>query len=429
MPINDPNLPGYVIRPRLRVLLNNGTSTQSAAEQTLFATQNELASRHPDISPVAAPGSEIPQPFAASVESNNNYQADRFNLSFVPTLSGVGSLDWWSRQTELPVDIQIGLAANGTNASPSWTSLLIGEADKMTIDPTRFLVDIEGRDLTARMIDGKVSASYVNQSSAQIIQSIAAAHGLTAEVGSTAGVSGRFWATDRETSTFAQSSALTTDWDMIVALAKKEGFDAYVEGTTLHFKPAAGAGNNYIWRHEIDQQGRQIGNVIDLKMDRILTASKGLHVTVKSWHAKQSRSFVKTSSSTTSIAPKGTAAAQEYILQHPNMTEDEAQDYANRVASEIAKHELLIQATLPGDLLLNTRLMVELTGTNTAFDQTYFPSSITKEVSVHSGFIMHASCKNRADNASSDRHVASRASALPPQPHRTSLNASGGTAA
>src|SRR5665213_959678 len=120
---NNPLAPGYAIRPLLRVMSN---------------------------------GAPIPQAMAARIESNNHFQADRFNLSFVPMLNGpIATINWWSQQQLIPVDIQIGLWPLGSapNSAPTWTSLLTGVADKMTIEPGRNIVTIEGRDLTANFID------------------------------------------------------------------------------------------------------------------------------------------------------------------------------------------------------------------------------------------------------------------------------------
>lgn len=372
--LNNPLGLGYASRPRLRVLLNTGAS---------------------------ASNKEIPQCLATRIESNNHYQADRFTASFVPVANGPsGTLKWWSEQKIIPVDIQIGMLPLGAppNALPSWTSLLTGVADKMTLEPGRNQVTIEGRDLTANFIDNLNSGEFVNQSSSQIVQSLAAQYNMTAQVNDTSGTVGRYWADGRTINKHHKDGKITTEWDLIVSLAKKEGFDAFVKGSVLYFQPQVAATSTpYTFLYHIDAFGRHIGNIQNLKMDRVLTLSKGLHVKVKSWHAKQSRAFSKTSSTSASITgPQGNSIAQEYLIQHPNLTEDEAQAYADRMAEEIASHELLINASLPGDLILTPRTLVKMVGTGTAFDQLYYATSVTREISVGSGFMMHASCKNKS---------------------------------
>ena len=367
--LNDPKAPGYAIRPRLRVMSN---------------------------------GVEIPRAMVCSVTSNTNFSADRFSISFAQTTKDVGTFKWWSQQRSLPVDIQLGLLPLGAapDATPSWQSLTTGEADKITIEMDRNAIHVEGRDLTANLIDKKNTKEYVNQSSSDVIQSIAAAHGLTAKVASTTGTEGRFWTGGRETSTLNASSRITTEWDLVVALAKKEGFDAYVQGSTLYFQPMADPSSTpYIWLHHVNKQGHHIGNVQELRMDRALAAAKGMTVKVKSWNSKQARAIEKVSSLKTSIGSSGKSQSTEYILQKPDMTEDEAQSYADATAAEFARHEMLISARLPGDMILTPRVMVSLQGTGTDFDQIYNVLSVTKVIDVKEGFYMHASCKNKASAA------------------------------
>lgn len=376
--LNDPMAKGYALRPRIRVLLGNAGSTG------------------------ASQGAELPNCQATSVTSNNHFQADRFQAAFIPTQTGVGSLLWWSQQTDIPVDIQLGLLPLGAppNATPSWTSLMQGNADKMTFALDHNMVTLEGRDLTATMIDNKNTGSYVNQSSSQIVQQLAAAHGLTAKIAPTTGTTGRFWSDGRQEASLNSGGQITTEWDLVVSLAKKEGFDAFVQGGILYFQPQTDPSTTpYIWLHSIDQKGRHIGNVSDLTCDRTLLASKGLTVKIRSWNSKQARAIEKTSATAASIGTKGKSLGTTYVVQKPDMTEDEAQSYADQTATELAKHELIITAKLPGDLILTPRVMVQLQGTGTVFDQLYNVVTVTKVISVSEGFNMHASCKNKASGA------------------------------
>lgn len=365
--LNDPMAKGYALRPRLRVMSN---------------------------------GVEIPRAMVCSITSNTNFAADRFSVSFAQTTGGIGTFKWWSQQRSIPVDIQLGLLPLGAapTATPSWQSLMTGEADKIAIEMDHNAIHIEGRDLTASLIDKKHTKSYVNQTSAEVIQSIAAAHGLTAKTGSTPGTSGRFWTGGRETTTLNASSRVSTEWDLVVSLAKKEGFDAYVSGSTLYFQPTADPSSTpYIWLHHVSN-GHHVGNIQELKMERALAAAKGLTVKVKSWNSKQARAIEKVSSLKTGISPNGKQGT-EYIIQKPDMTEDEAQSHADTTAAELAKHELLISARLPGDTILTPRVMVQLQGTGTDFDQTYNVLTVTKVIDVKEGFYMHASCKSKSNTS------------------------------
>lgn len=404
--LNDPYAPGYATRPLLRVLLNSGgpqANQLSPAQLELISANNDLASRDPNLKPVAvqpaASTSELPQCFSASITSNNHFQADRFDLIFIPMPSGAGSLQWWSQQTYIPVEIQLGYLPLGasSDATPSWQSMLTGEVDKVTLEPSSNTVHCEGRDLTARFIDNKTTGSYVNQSSSEIVSTLAASRGLTAQISTSPGTTGRFWDDGRETSTYNQTAKNTTEWDLIVSLAKKEGYDAFVQGTTLYFQPpTADNAPVYILLYQIDEQGRHVANVTNLHMSRNITVAKGLNVKVKSWHSKKGAAIEKTSSTKASIGPNDKTLAQEYVIQKPNLTEDEAQNMADQTAEEFAKHEITITCSMPGDMILDARTLISLQGTGTDFDQNYFATSITRDVSASAGFSMHMSAKNKA---------------------------------
>jgi hypothetical protein len=220
---------------------------------------------------------------------------------------------------------------------------------------------------------------------------------MTTQVIATPGTAGRFWGDGRTIAALNSDAKITTEWDLIVSLAKKEGYDAWVKGSVLYFQPPLPANSTpHTWLHKIDAQGRQRGNVRELDMDRTLTISKGVNVKVNSWNSKQSRQFTKTSSTPATIDTSGRNRAQTHIHQHPNLTEDEAQQKADTIKALIAMHELNISATLPGDLLLTPRTIVNLTGTGTAFDQLYYCMSVTREISNSAGFVMHSTCKSKA---------------------------------
>lgn len=396
---NDPNAPGYLMRPRLRALFN---------------------------------GAPINFPVSASVESNNHFQADRFTLTLVPAQFGVGSLQWWSMlqnstastgggngltpaktaQTNAVVaappspssliDVQMALVPLGMSEDnvSAWTSLIQGEVDDFGYHSTSNLITIKGRDLTSRMIDTKTQNAYVNQTSSQIVTTIGQSHGLTINAKPTATLAGRYWDSEYDDLQLNQFHRVTTEWDLLCNLAMFENFDIWVSGSTLNFQPKVAPGTGvkpYAINWQIDQNFTQSGNVRNLTMSRSLTIAKGLRVEVKSWNAKQSRSFVR------SAPPHPGKTPQNHIYIRPNLTEDQAQQLANSIYSDLVKHEMRISCEMPADLLLTTRSLISLYGTGTAFDQTYYPQSITRTISVGAGFEMRLDAKN--ENPTSQAQV------------------------
>jgi phage protein D len=55
--------------------------------------------------------------------------------------------------------------------------------------------------------------------------------------------------------------------------------------------------------------------------------------------------------------------------------------------------------TIPGDNDLDTTSLIQLSGTGTAFDQVYFPDSITRRLSFDGGYEMTIEAKNHAPDS------------------------------
>ena len=63
---------------------------------------------------------------------------------------------------------------------------------------------------------------------------------------------------------------------------------------------------------------------------------------------------------------------------------------------QITRHERILTASMPGDASLSTRTMVRLVGTNTAYDQMYYPDTVTRRLSFQDGYRMDLRAKNHS---------------------------------
>jgi hypothetical protein len=115
-----------------------------------------------------------------------------------------------------------------------------------TFDPLAGTIHITGRDLTAKLIDTKTSENFLNQTSSQIAQTLAARHGLAAQVTATTTRVGTYYSQNH-----SGLSQERSEWDLLVELAAYEDFDVYVRGETLYFQPKpTDSGERYVieWR-------------------------------------------------------------------------------------------------------------------------------------------------------------------------------------
>ncbi len=341
--------PATARTPRLRAILN---------DDTLLAVQSAQTTHH------------------------GSYSAASYNL-VVPISEGVGlSKAEWASLGQARVRIQVSL-----NPNQPFTDLVEGYCDKIQIHPVIGCAHLAGRDLSASMIDNKSPSDYQNQSPAEIVQAICQRHGLTAVVTATASFAGRCYAGNSTVVSLAQYTALSSDWDVLVCLGQTLGFDVFIVGHTLYFRPSISVSDTpqYVYA----------GRLVDLSMLRMLPLSGGSTVTISSWNSALGASVTATANSDSS----GTASysdgkiAASYLGMLPNASVSEAQALASRVAQSINAEAMSIEFSMPGDISLNTMQPLRLCGSNTAFDVTYKIDCIVRKFRPRSGFVQTVRAK------------------------------------
>lgn len=328
-----------------------------------------------------------------NVQSNNFYSADRFHATLVLSdLPPERNLTWWGNVVEAPADLQFGWE-DPVSKSVAWTSVLQGRIDTITsIDLDAGLMMIEGRDYTADLIETKTVEAFVNRTSSEIATELAGRHGLTADVVATTTPVGQYYQLEHDRVELDEISRTTTEWDLLVYLAKHEQYDVWVSGRTLHFRPKVKQDDADPFVVEWSSNPNA-SNTMRLQLCRALTIAKGVKVTVKSWNPKTKQSFTKT------VQSQGTKLAtnvepQQYVLTVPGKTEEEALRMANAHLAEISKHERRVTAVMPGNAELTPRDIVEVRGTGTTWDQRYFIDEIDRDISFDGGFVMTIKMKN-----------------------------------
>ena len=141
------------------------------------------------------------------------------------------------------------------------------------------------------------------------------------------------------------------------------------------------------------------------RLTRALTVSRGIQVKIRSWNKKYAKGF-------TVAYPAGKAktikvgqstvggGAQIYSKTIPNLTQDQALQYAQKWYAQLVAHEMKIEGlTMPGDNDLDTTSLIQLSGTGTAFDQIYYPDSINRSMTFDGGYEMTLNAKNHAPDS------------------------------
>ena len=314
---------------------------------------------------VLANGALLPGVLSAEVRSNAYLSANRFAVSVA--YSSAGS-DFWSG-LPLLIEVQVGLDG-------AWQSLIIGNADSLDVDPVRQTATLHGRDLTALLISAQTAETFENQTASQIATTLAARHGLTPAVAATTDIVGRYFQTGRTRTTLAQHASMTSEWDVMTWLAEREGFDVWIDGTTLYFQPGvSGAAAAWITP----------GDCMSIRLQRALDLAAGSTVVVQSWDSRQGTAI--TGSATNGVAGSG---GSTFTTVKPNLSFSDANSLAQRTLAQLSTHETEIELEMPGELTLMARTIVGLSQTGTDFDGTYQIMEMDRRICFERGFTQTA---------------------------------------
>lgn len=332
------------------------------------------------------------------VDNNAYRSADTFRVVFVVSmLPAKRGLDWFAAKHQVLVEcfISSDQANYDTDYRPLPADrLILGQADDISIDLVAGTVEVSGRDLTARLIDTKTSEHFLENTSADIANILAFRHRLTPLVTATSIKSGTFYKLGHVTTTHQQS-----EWELLAYLADVEGFVVYIKGDELHFEPRKAVGTNHYvidWVKPNPDNASHVSNAVNLKFSRNLTIAKGVSVEVHSWNAKQKKGFTEywPKAARATQAGQSKARTQVYKFTIAGLTAVQAQQRAQSLYSQIIAHEMRLTGYLPGDDVLDCTKTIQVRGTETAFDQIYFPESVNRTLSVNEGYRMNIRAKN-----------------------------------
>jgi phage protein D len=331
---------------------------------------------------IIANGALLTGAVEAEVISNNHYAADRFAASVALGADVWTAASFWSSEPDILMDVQFSL-----DGGASFTSLVQGTVDNVAIDPMTGSVHLDGRDLTAPLIETRTQETFANRTASEIAALLAQRHNLTPRVSPTSTPVGRYYQDEHDRVTLNQFSRATTEWDLLVFLACQEGFDVFVEGTTLYFQPATQQSDPPVVLRPSD--------LTDLRLERSLTLARDIEVTVKSWNSRQNSAFVqKARAAGRGGTRRSGGPPQNYVFVRPNLTPDDALKLAQQKLAELTRHERVIEASMAGELAMTPRSMIMLDGTGSDFDQAYHVDLIERRLHISGGFTQHIRAKN-----------------------------------
>lgn len=371
--------------------------TESTEVEAVVVTGKRNPLRRPR-GRVLIDGEELATVLDIQVTRNNHFNADTFNATFALWGSAKHTLDWWASKTKIEVEIEMGNA--DADGSVTWKPVLKGVSEDIRFGLDAGVVEIYGRDKSALLIDNKVNKSFKNKTASEIVEEIASARGLKVEAEPTSAKSGTFYQKDH-TSTHIDEYKNSTEWDLIVHLARCEGYDAWVEGDTLYFKPLKDADDPFIVKWSPPWAGQGLSranqsNVERLSISHNLALAKDIRVVVKSYHSGLGKGFKAEAGK-----KKGKDGdVQEHVFTFPNLTEAECKTRAEKLLRDFTTHEYHVEFDAPASLNMKPRRGLKIEGVTGVLDQSYFVDEVTLRLSHGEGFSMQVRGKNHPESGS-----------------------------
>ena len=309
---------------------------------------------------ITVDGLIVPGAIFVEVESVAYFSADRFRVDFAIGAGGFTTAGYFAALDTATIEIELALAAGG------FTPLLMGQIDNVRIDLLDNVATVRGRDLAARLIDAEIAEAFVNQTSSQIAETLAARQGLSAQVTATVTPVGQYYELDHARYALGIGARASTAWNLLAWLAEMEMFSLSVIGTTLNFGPPPQASPFFFAPRDF----------IALTLDVATTIPQ--QALVKSWNSRNKMVV-------TGVA--GTAGATPTTLVRPNLTAAQADALAGAHLATLASHGTILTATMPGELMLMPNAELVLGGTNSAFDQSYIIDAVSRSIDGRRGFV------------------------------------------
>ena len=277
------------------------------------------------------------------------------------------------------VEIDLGSLDAGLE-TVIWQPVILGQVDHISMDVQTGLVEVEGRDLMARLIDYPLTQTFVNQTSSEIVSALASAAGLLAAVQPTTTIVGQFYQIEHSRASLNTFTRFATAFDVIAYLAQAECFDLWMTGQTLNFA-AVSTQTPVSLTIDLSQLGPNSEAktpIKSLRFDRRVVFDGGAQVTVNSWSSRERVAV-------TSSYPQTSQGLPNFVFVSPNLSSQAALSKAQSLYADIVRHRLSISGEMTGDLTLMPRCLVQIIGSQ-GWDGNYVVDSVTRQISAERGF-------------------------------------------
>lgn len=315
---------------------------------------------------------------SVDVHQSKTKKGDTFKASFPFEASAAVGMDenFWSTAPNLTAQVTI-------NGSVVFTGVI----DHSDYDFSERKLEVSGRDAGSALIDKTSSEKFQNQQPTDIVQKFASDAGLQTSIDTPGGLAGKQWQIDT-----AKITHRGSQWTVVNELAELFGMTAYMTGGTLYFKNYPEFLPTYpITYIPPTPQSYAQGTFVKLSTSRNHILGRPVTTNVRSRNHRDKKTYTATHTQSGS----GTPLVYNHTVA--GVSQSQAQTIADKKHAETVSHELELTALeFPGDETLTPLFEISLSGTGTAFDQTYEIKSVEHKVSFEGGFRTTVGCKNKS---------------------------------
>lgn len=273
------------------------------------------------------------------------------------------------------------------NVSINGTQVFVGHVSHSDYDWAERVISFDGRDAASKLMDATSSEKWPNKKPTEIVQEIAARHGIQTVVDQPTDDAGKIYSDD-----YDAISNRHSEWSIINYFADHFGMLAYITGGKLYYK-------NYdeqlptvtIQYTPPTPQQYESGNFVKLKTSRNHVLGRPTTVNVHSHNHRKKEIYTGTEQDSSG---SGEPLIYNYVI--PQIDQKQAKRIAKAKMAEVKSHELKIdELEIPGNESINARVSIQLTGTGTAFDQSYDAGEIEHSISAEKGYVTVIKVKNK----------------------------------
>lgn len=286
---------------------------------------------------------------------------------------------------KFPVGATVAVGMGRDAAAQTVFTGTVGSVElEVELDGTPMLT-IRGYDKSVKMHRERKIATFENVSDSDLVTQIASKHGLSPQATSTTVVHEHVFQDNM------------TDWEFLRWRSQRVGYELYVDGSTLVFRPpsSAPAGTTLTLGQ----------NLVRLRV-RMSAPSQVSSAEVVGWDRKTAQRVVGTASTASVTHANGVTDApgvvgnkigtgKAIMVETPVDQTSEATKVAQSILDGIAQDFMQLECIALGDTAIAPGKKIKIAGVSTKFNGSYYVSSATHRVTAHEGYLTHVVVSGR----------------------------------